>query len=434
MVSKQKRAEMGIDMVHKITGWIFGFLVVYMDYEGSQRFINLCKNNKIEIWNIKAERQRGIIWFDIKLSDFWRLHHIAKKCHEFPRIYKRIGLPFLIKAAEKKINMVVGIGAFFIMLFLLASRIWGIEIEGQRYYTKENITDYLNTIGVYGGMYRGNVDCKMIEKKIRKKYNGIGWVSVNRKGSKIIINVREMTKDKIERKKTPANLVASDDGKIVSIVTSAGVAKVKAGKSVKKGKVIISGVVPVVGDNDEIIRRMRVRADGIVILKTEENYSDYLRKIRYKKVYTGRKKVIYKISLYKNEFFIHNPLNDLETSKKCAILYDGGCVCSFLSKRFPVSFWKATFEQYKYIKTEYKNDEAENELKIRFRDYIRKKEKQGYILTKSNVNVYQEKQGYKATGKIIWLKRQTQYEKIKKIRQKRNIKYGNNGNSSRNTG
>ena len=57
-------------MVHKITGWIFGFLNVYMEYGESRRFINLCRNNGIEIWNIRADREKGIIWFCIRLSDF----------------------------------------------------------------------------------------------------------------------------------------------------------------------------------------------------------------------------------------------------------------------------------------------------------------------------------------------------------------------------
>ena len=48
-------------------------------------------------------------------------------------------------------------------------------------------------------------------------------------------------KNQEKAKKKPADLVASDDGKVISIVTSAGTAKVRKGKKVKKGKVLISG-------------------------------------------------------------------------------------------------------------------------------------------------------------------------------------------------
>lgn len=418
-------------MVHKITGWIFGYLMVYMEHEGAGRFINLCRNNGIEVWNVSADRDRGILWFDISLRNFWRIHHIALKCHAFPRIYKRYGLPFLIKKGRKNINFVLGILSFFVMLFFLSTRIWGIEVDGQNYYTKENIISYLDTQNIYGGMYSKKVDCKKIEKKIRRYYDNIGWVSVNRNGSRLIINIREMSKDDIERKGSPADLVASEDGKIVSIVTSAGVAKVKAGKSVKKGRVLISGVVPIIGDNDEVLRKAKVKAEGIVILQSSERFYGSFKKKQKKKVYTGRRKEVYKILAFNKEFFIHNPLNDLETSKKCDILYDGGCVCPFLSKRFPVSVWKIIFEKYKYVDVEYSLDEATDIMKEKYADYIRKKKEKGYKLMNDDFSVTEQRESYRASGIMTWQKRQTRYEKI---RQKRNKKYGNNGNSSRNTG
>ena len=99
--------------------------------------------------------------------------------------------------------------------------------------------------------------------------------------------------------------------------------------------------------------------------------------------------------------------------------------------RFPVSFRRVTFAKYAYVRKKYSPDEAAAELKYKYKDYIRKKEKTGYKLVDSSFMVDSEGTGYKATGKLVWLKRQTHYEKI---RQKRNMKNGNNGNSSGNTG
>ena len=246
--------------------------------------------------------------------------------------------------------------------------------------------------------------------------------------------MREMSKDDIEKRGKPANLVASDDGKVVSIVTSAGVAKVKTGKKVKAGRGLISGVVPIVGDNDEIIRKSRVKAEGIVVLESREMFYGMQKKRQKRKVYTGRTKEIYKISAFGKEFFIHNPLNDLETSKKCAILYEGGCVCPFLSKRFPISVWKITYKKYEYVYVNCSLDEARQCMKDEYTDYIRKKEKKGYKLVKTDFSVSEQGDCYKASGNITWQKKQTHYEKIKKVKQKRNNKYGNNGNSSGNTG
>ena len=64
-------------------------------------------------------------------------------------------------------------------------------------------------------MYGGNIDHEKIEKQIRKHYDGIGWVSVNKKGSRLLVNVREMTKDRIITIKKPAELDASEDLKVI---------------------------------------------------------------------------------------------------------------------------------------------------------------------------------------------------------------------------
>ena len=173
-------------------------------------------------------------------------------------VYRRNRVSFSFDSDKEKYKYGYGELPFFYYadsVFRHGCRI--IEISGQSYYTEENIVDYLDTKNIYCGMYGGNIDHEKIEKQIRKHYDGIGWVSVNKKGSRLLVNVREMTKDKIITKKKPADLVASDDGKVISIVTSAGTAKVRKGKKVKKGKVLISGIVPVVGDNDEVIRKLK---------------------------------------------------------------------------------------------------------------------------------------------------------------------------------
>ena len=121
----------------------------------------------------------------------------------------------------------------------------------------------------------------------------------------------------------------------------------------------------------------------------------------------------------------------METSKKCAILYDGGCVCPFLSKRFPVSVWKITFKKYRYADVDYDLDEATKVMKEEYTDHIRKKKEKGYKLVKNDFFVAEQKESYEASGEMVWHKRQTHYEKI---RQKRNKKYGDNGNSFGNTG
>ena len=70
------------------------------------------------------------------------------------------------------------------------------------------------------------------------------WMSVNIKGSKAVIEVRDYVDEHEDTTyKEPSNIVADFDGTILSIETFNGDKAVKAGVAVKKGDLLISGVI-----------------------------------------------------------------------------------------------------------------------------------------------------------------------------------------------
>ena len=131
---------------------------------------------------------------------------------------------------------------------------------------------------------------------MRHSFEDISWVSVELRGSRILIKLKEaqLVQEKQEDE-TPASLVAEDAGTVVSIVTSRGTAKVRAGDKVKKNKVLISGIDKITGDNNEFIRKRRVRAEGKVVIESVKKYKDGLPEKYSKKEYTGREKYLYNI-------------------------------------------------------------------------------------------------------------------------------------------
>lgn len=83
----------------------------------------------------------------------------------------------------------------------MASRIWGISIEGQSFHTKESLLKYLNGHDVYGGMAVKDVNCSGIREDMRHSFDDISWVSVELKGSKIFIKLKEAQLINKEKKK-----------------------------------------------------------------------------------------------------------------------------------------------------------------------------------------------------------------------------------------
>ena len=62
--------------------YIFGYIRVSIEGYYIERFINICNNKKIIIWNIKRDKNIKL-YFNISINDFKKAIKIAKKlkCH-----------------------------------------------------------------------------------------------------------------------------------------------------------------------------------------------------------------------------------------------------------------------------------------------------------------------------------------------------------------
>lgn len=420
-------------MVHKVAGWFKGYLLIRVNGYGSRRFVNLCRNHGIDLWLIRYDDNEDVLYCRIFLRDFYKLRPIARKCRVRPIVIDRSGFPFVMEEMEKRLSFFVGIAVFFSILFLLASRIWGISIDGQSFHTKESLLKYLDGHDVYGGMAVKDVDCSKIREDMRHSFQDISWVSVELKGSKIFIKLKEAQLiDKEEKKGKPASLVAQDEGVVMSIVTGKGTAKVKAGDKVKKNNVLISGLDEIIGDGDELVKKRRVRAEGKVVIESIKKYEDKLNESYSKKEYTGRNKYLYNISLFGKNVFFYNPLNHLETYEKCDIIREGGQILTKLSLRSPAYFWQQCFAEVKYTPSKYSANEAKQLLNERFRYYLEKQKQSGYKIISAELYIKKTHESYVAFSNVKMQKEQDKYRKINEGKEG-NKQDGNNGNSSGDT-
>ena len=105
--------------------YLFGYIRIKVEGYYIERFINICKTNKITIWNLK--RNKDICLFlNIKISEFKEIIKIAKKTKCKIKIQDKKGLPFLLnKYKKRKIFMILLI---FVLLFIWLSSLYGMWI------------------------------------------------------------------------------------------------------------------------------------------------------------------------------------------------------------------------------------------------------------------------------------------------------------------
>lgn len=379
--------------------WYYGYLFVRIKGNSPERFINLCRSRDVLIWNIK--KCDGGYEFLIPVEHFKELRYIAKKTKTRPYIRRRKGFPFYIKKIWKRKGLCVGVTAFFFLLYFLSTFIWDIQFSGQYTYTSETLMKFLQEIDVYAGMQKKNLDCPAIETAIREKYTDIGWVSAERKGTKLFIRIKETKMPTLyEERKTPVHLKASCDGVITSIVTRKGTPKVKKGDRVKKGDILISGVVEVVGDNQLLVNKEAVAADGDVMIETTIPYKNQFPRKHVKKIYTGKEQAEYRITFHKNQIILVNPFNFLKKIQKYDIVAEKKQIYLNHSLTFPIELEKITKREYKNGIAIYTDRGAKKLAKKQFSYFIEKLMEKGVLIKENNVKIVVDKTNCTSNGNL----------------------------------
>ena len=238
------------------------YLLGYVNFKAygglADRFLNLCTRDKIPVWNIK--NVKGVILACTTVSGYFALKRPARKSGMKIVAVEKKGLRFFLRKNRSRVGLVAGALIFIGVIVALSQFVWSVSVVGNVELEEDYILSVFEEHGVKVGAKVSTIDSKEIAKKVVSEMEGLSWAAVNRKGSVIVIEVREGIKaPEIYDSKTPTNLVASQDGVIMSIDILNGKEEVKPGWAVTKGDLLVSGVISRANGEE-----MLVHADGYV--------------------------------------------------------------------------------------------------------------------------------------------------------------------------
>ena len=281
--------------MEKFFRYLQGFLQIRVWGYSPERFMNLCGSRGIRLWDI-ARREEDYVMY-ISLPGFFRLRPVVRKTGTRVSVLKRRGLPFLIRRMRKRKVFVMGFPACLAFLLIMSRFIWAIDLEGNRAVTDDMLLDFLSENGVVYGTAGSAVDLERLEETLRETFDEVTWASITIEGTRLSVNIREndlmMTEE--ETKKAlegypGSDLLATQDGTVVSILTRQGVPQVTAGDEVKKGDLLVSGAVPVLADDGSVKEYQYCHADADVVVAYETSFEERLPLNYEYKNYTGRQK------------------------------------------------------------------------------------------------------------------------------------------------
>lgn len=271
----------------RILKFLRGYVQIKVWGVAPERFLNLCGNKNILLWDIKRDGE--IYYMCISLAGFRQLKGIARKTRTRVVIQKRYGLPFLLPEIFARKMFLIGLFAACFFWFWSSFYVWDITIEGNYAITEDVFISFLETEGVKVGVKTKSIDIDKLEKKIRSQFREITWTTAKLSGTTLYIAVKE--NDGILTQKgvfEAADLHAEKDGRIVSMIVRAGIPQVKIGDSVEMGDLLVSGKIPVYNEDTTVKKYQYTKADAdIYVERIREVYEtlpfDYI-----KKEYTGR--------------------------------------------------------------------------------------------------------------------------------------------------
>jgi similar to stage IV sporulation protein len=157
----------------------------------------------------------------------------------------------------------------------------------------------------------------------------VSWISINRRGGVAYVNVIDrIDHGEEEKKEGYSNIVASASAVIEEITVIHGVAKVKAGDSVKKGDLLISGVLPEESGGGFCY------AEGIVLGRVSDSIDVSVPLEQEVKVSENRRLLSLDIKIFG---FSLNILNRGRNSEELCDIIKSNRSAHLLGKRLPIS-------------------------------------------------------------------------------------------------
>ncbi len=155
------------------------------------------------------------------------------------------GLAGFFRKGRHRFGVMAAIFVFIFIFAYLQGFVWDVRVEGEGVDNQDALLSELSTAGLFVGARWGSIDTSKIEARVLMDSDSVSWLNINRRGTVAYVSVVRRELHELPKEPTGyASIVAVRDCIIEEITVKEGYATVKVGQSVKRGDVLISGVLP----------------------------------------------------------------------------------------------------------------------------------------------------------------------------------------------
>lgn len=226
---------------------LFGEYHIRLRGDGILPFLQRQSAAGLFLWNIRRERSGeaedgdAVYTLRTSLSCAEGLLAGAGEAGIAAEIFHKRGLPFLFARYRKRPGLLLGMLAGLVLLFCAELFVWKVTVNGNTLLSDREIVDALDSYGIGVGSYIPGIPVLRAQNDFLLTYSDISSIAINVKGTHIEVEILERTHaPEIDPNDGVCNLVAAEDGIVLSVDVAAGTAMVKPGDVVTEGQMLVS--------------------------------------------------------------------------------------------------------------------------------------------------------------------------------------------------
>lgn len=287
-------------MLRRLVSLLRGSVRVRAEGAFPERVLNVCAARGIAFSDPVLLGETALA-LSLRARDWRRFQSACADARAEAHIERIAGAPFALRRLRRRRALAVGL-ALCVALFALDSCfIWDIRVEGDTDVPTEKILRVLADNGVRRGTFAFSIHQRSLRSHALLDLPELSWLTVNVRGCRAHVIVRRrVPKPEIINESAPTNVVASRDALVTEVRALDGEAKVLPGTTVRKGQLLISGVVETQGVEQPVVGTRYLAGKGEVYGRTWYELSTRLPLYTRKKTPTGEAKHVYAVSWGEN--------------------------------------------------------------------------------------------------------------------------------------
>lgn len=372
-------------LIKIIFNYIIGYVRISIEGYFIERFINICRNNNIIIWNLKRSKKVKLK-LNIGIKDLKKVVKISKQTKCRMKIINKKGIPFIFYKYKKRKIFFCFLIVILLVIGVSSKFVWNIEIREENNENLENIYQDVIDSGLSIGKLKSKIDTKEIINKVRLNRNDIAWIGIELKGTNAIVKiVKSKEKPDIVDENDYCNIVSDKDGIITKINARNGTIAVKPGDVINKGTTLINGWM-----EGKYTGIRYVHAEGEIEAKTWYTKNKKILYNTTEKRDTGETENKYKIKFNNFEINLSKRVSKfkiydtIENEKKIKI---------FSNFYLPIIIVKTTNKEQVEEEKRYEIEEARNLGIQELEQELNKEIKENKTIINKNINTYEKEDG-----------------------------------------